>query len=119
MNKILTAGILVSVLLFAGCGNEKERIEKYGNNNVKSIAHVDENGKLIGKKKNFTYNGELESVENYENGKKQGEQIFYFTDGSEKVRSKYWYHEGKKTGTLFLDKSGTPIKRLGYYKKHG
>lgn len=58
----------------------EKRIIKYGNNNIKSIEYVDENEKLTGEKKNYTYAGEMESIEHYKNGKKQDEQILFFIE---------------------------------------
>jgi len=118
MGRLLRAGIFTVALLLLGCNDGEERVLKYGSNNVKSIEHIDKNGKLTGEKKNYTYDGELESIEHYKKGKKQGEQILFFTDGSKKINIKYWYENGKRTGTLFLDREGNPTKRLGYYKNH-
>ena len=122
MKKLSNACILIIALFLIGCNSSEERIVKYSNNNIKSIEHIDENGKLTGEKKNYTYDGRLESIEHYKDGKKHGEQIHYFTnyvDPNVKIINiKYWYHEGKKTGTLFLDRDGNPTKKLGYYKNH-
>lgn len=122
MNTIIKIGMVISILFLVGCSSEKEKIVRYGNDSIKSIEHIDENGKLTGEKKNFTYDGKLDSIEHYKNGKKDGEQIYYYTDYVDPdikvISTKYWYRDGKKTGTLFLDRDGKPTKRLGYYKTH-
>lgn len=95
IKKILIATFIL--LSLVGCGKEIDISQKQIRNGVVYTVNEDKpfTGKVVGKYKN----GQEKLVENFKNGKFEGEQVYYYESGQ--IEEKLSYKDGNPIGVYY------------------